>query len=248
MQAWPQRSTAAEGLPDQNGASVSGQEVAYTGSNTNSSGIVGGQSLHPQDSANSLSRTSNGEGVVSTSAPGHHRGWADLHSSESLLGQQALDFWFNLCLCHTLIVEDAEDGQPPLYQVTPSSSWPHLLLGLRYTFTVILFIAELAGAPACMAMCSRWLWLISRLVWGMQGPSPDEVALVEGGRMLGFEFVGRTRTSLTVRMQGHEASALLDPCYALLDTRSSRALVQSASCLVRSRSCPDFECFWPLRL
>ena len=39
-----------------------------------------------------------------------------------------------------------------------------------------------------------------------QGPSPDEVALVEGGRLLGFEFVRRDRASLTVCMQGHEAS------------------------------------------
>lgn len=38
-----------------------------------------------------------------------------------------------------------------------------------------------------------------------QGPSPDEVALVEGGRLLGFEFVRRDRASLTIRMQGQEA-------------------------------------------
>lgn len=33
---------------------------------------------------------------------------------------------------------------------------------------------------------------------------------MEGGRLLGFEFVSRDRTSLTVRMHGHEVS----PSYA----------------------------------
>ena len=37
-----------------------------------------------------------------------------------------------------------------------------------------------------------------------QGPSPDEVALVEGARQLGFEFVGRTRSHLTISFQGHQ--------------------------------------------
>ena len=56
-----------------------------------------------------------------------------------------------------------------------------------------------------------------------------------------YKCMGRTRTSLTVRMQGHEASAVLDPCYALLDTRSSTASVQIVSYRVRNRSYLDFE-------
>ena len=40
----------------------------------------------------------------------------------------------------------------------------------------------------------------------MQGPSPDEVALVEGGRQLGFEFASRTMQGVTLRMLGHEAT------------------------------------------
>lgn len=40
----------------------------------------------------------------------------------------------------------------------------------------------------------------------MQGPSPDEVALVEGGRQLGFEFLSRTMQGVTLRMLGHEAT------------------------------------------
>jgi hypothetical protein len=37
-----------------------------------------------------------------------------------------------------------------------------------------------------------------------QGPSPDEVALVEGARQLGFEFRGRTRTHATISFFGQE--------------------------------------------
>lgn len=40
----------------------------------------------------------------------------------------------------------------------------------------------------------------------LQGPSPDEVALVEGGRQLGFEFLSRTMQGVTLRMLGHEAT------------------------------------------
>ena len=40
----------------------------------------------------------------------------------------------------------------------------------------------------------------------LQGPSPDEVALVEGGRQLGFEFLSRSNQGVTLRMLGHEAT------------------------------------------
>ena len=40
----------------------------------------------------------------------------------------------------------------------------------------------------------------------LQGPSPDEVALVDGGRQLGFEFLTRTNQGVTLRMLGHEAT------------------------------------------
>ena len=53
----------------------------------------------------------------------------------------------------------------------------------------------------------------------MQGPSPDEVALVEAARRLGCEFVARSRTHITLRLHGEEArqgkagvSCLMRPC------------------------------------
>ncbi len=40
----------------------------------------------------------------------------------------------------------------------------------------------------------------------LQGPSPDEVALVEGGKQLGFEFVHRTQDGVHIRILGVEAT------------------------------------------
>ena len=40
----------------------------------------------------------------------------------------------------------------------------------------------------------------------LQGPSPDEVALVEGGKQLGFEFVHRTQDGVQIRLLGVEAT------------------------------------------
>ena len=39
---------------------------------------------------------------------------------QELLGQQTLDFWLNLCICHTLIVEKAKDGGQSVFQVHQS--------------------------------------------------------------------------------------------------------------------------------
>lgn len=38
----------------------------------------------------------------------------------------------------------------------------------------------------------------------VQGPSPDEVALVDAARTLGYEFVARSRTHVTLRLHGEE--------------------------------------------
>ena len=39
----------------------------------------------------------------------------------------------------------------------------------------------------------------------VQGPSPDEVALAEGARQLGFEFVSRSSNGIVLMLQGTEA-------------------------------------------
>ena len=54
----------------------------------------------------------------------------------------------------------------------------------------------------------------------MQGPSPDEVALVEAGRRLGFEFLGRTRTDVSFSVFGRRMDYKV---LNLLDFTSDRA-------------------------
>jgi hypothetical protein len=34
-----------------------------------------------------------------------------------LLGHHLVDLWTNLCICHNLITEQAQDGVPGVYQV-----------------------------------------------------------------------------------------------------------------------------------
>eukprot|EP00210_Caulerpa_lentillifera_P001725 g1657.t1 len=75
--------------------------------------------------------------------------------SNFVFGWHMVDFWMNVCLCHSVIIEQKtrDDG----------------------TVETIY-----------------------------QGPSTDEVALVEAGRNLGFEFKERTKDGITLRMFGHE--------------------------------------------
>lgn len=70
------------------------------------------------------------------------------------LGHHMTDFFTNICLCHSLILESTADSDKPIYQ----------------------------------------------------GPSPDEVALVDAARQLGFEFVNRSQGNLTLNMLGKEVT------------------------------------------
>jgi len=76
------------------------------------------------------------------------------HVADYIFGWHMVDFWTNICLCHSLIIEDrqTEDG---------------------------------------------------RIDKVFQGPSPDEVALVEAGRNVGFIFQERTKDGIRLNMQGH---------------------------------------------
>lgn len=77
--------------------------------------------------------------------------------SEYVFGWHMVDFWTNICLCHSLIIEERKNDDGIIEQV-------------------------------------------------YQGPSPDEVALVEAGRNLGFEFKERTKDGITLEMLGHEVT------------------------------------------
>eukprot|EP01025_Chloroclados_australasicus_P031044 TRINITY_DN3132_c0_g4_i1.p1 TRINITY_DN3132_c0_g4~~TRINITY_DN3132_c0_g4_i1.p1 ORF type:complete len:1356 (-),score=176.40 TRINITY_DN3132_c0_g4_i1:580-4509(-) len=78
-------------------------------------------------------------------------GSRDEQMQNLILGSHLLDFWSNICICHSLIVEEnPEEGEAAIYQ----------------------------------------------------GPSPDEVALVQAARQLGFEFLSRTANDITLSIMG----------------------------------------------
>ena len=70
------------------------------------------------------------------------------------LGHHMVDFFTNICLCHSLILESDSSEEQPRYQ----------------------------------------------------GPSPDEVALVEAARQMGFEFKNRAQASVTLNVLGNEVT------------------------------------------
>lgn len=79
-----------------------------------------------------------------------------LHDAETalVLGHHVLDFWTNICVCHSLIVHENPQGGLPLYQ----------------------------------------------------GTSPDEVALLDAARQLGFTFVRRSLSNIVLNMRGHNVT------------------------------------------
>jgi magnesium-transporting ATPase (P-type) len=83
-------------------------------------------------------------------APGGKGGRDAAVRAALALGHHLVDFYTNLTLCHSLILEDDPAGGQARYQ----------------------------------------------------GPSPDEVALVDAARQLGFEFVARAQTTVTLRVLG----------------------------------------------
>ena len=137
-----------------------------------------------------------------------------------------MDFWCNICLCHSLIVEEAEDGGPPIYQArhcrpcAQAEPEGHCECAHPTKEPGALHAKRAPCIPAAQtalgrAGCARILGYSGsgrrfhgtpqREMLRAQGPSPDEVALVEGGRQLGFEFVKRVKDGCVLRLAGVEA-------------------------------------------
>ncbi|KAK9810005.1 hypothetical protein WJX72_003251 [[Myrmecia] bisecta] len=121
---------------------------------------IGPDSLTPDndgnnDSDNESSGASVTDGEDNTASPERGEASGGLpYTHRLVLGHHLVDFWTNICVCHTLIVEKDPVSGEPVYQ----------------------------------------------------GPSPDEVALVEAGRQLGFEFLSRSQAGVVLRMRGVETS------------------------------------------
>lgn len=88
-----------------------------------------------------------------------------------VVGMHHVDFWLNICICHSLIVERGPTGEL-IYQVRCP--------GLQF------------GAAGRLLSC----------VLCFQGPSPDEVALVEAGKQLGYVFKHRDANNVYLDFQG----------------------------------------------
>jgi hypothetical protein len=67
-----------------------------------------------------------------------------------VLACHLVDFWTNICLCHSLIVEEAEDEGPPIYQACPAASVIHYR-NMHWD----VFPAVNAGRLACVGARDR---------------------------------------------------------------------------------------------
>jgi phospholipid-translocating P-type ATPase (flippase) len=93
-------------------------------------------------------------GLASGGSGGQRNDWEE---GSTALGHHLIDFWTNICLCQSLIIEKNPEGPDTLPFV-------------------------------------------------YQGPSPDEIALVDAARQMGFEFKQRTQSSITLNMLGQEVT------------------------------------------
>ena len=145
----------------------------------------------------------------------------------------------SVCLCHTYIMEySAESGRSigvcsfliclytthlglcklrklweasrlPFQSSAVCSATPHgissaTLMTKQFICLRIMRIAQDCTQSVLPSPCAMPMALA-------QGPSPDEVALVEGARKLGFEFLARSRTHISLRMQGHPVRPVPNP-------------------------------------
>jgi magnesium-transporting ATPase (P-type) len=157
-----------------------------------------------------------GEEVTSSAPPRAPRAptngdGADEERDPALLGAHLVDFWTNVCVCHSLIVEPASSSAS-----TPSSPASAATATAAAAATATA-AASAASAAAAAAAPSPPL-PPSRPVY--QGPSPDEVALVEAARAVGYEFVGRSAGGVVLSLLG---ARVVFEVLAVLEYSSARA-------------------------
>lgn len=74
-----------------------------------------------------------------------------LHDAETalVLGHHMLDFWTNICVCHSLIVHDNPQGGLPLYQV-------RVLVVVRFHHACVVSKHTQTHTPvACTCACQH---------------------------------------------------------------------------------------------
>ena len=139
-----QASGGAASTTGRGGAAGEGEHRATDRNRHADGGALGGQRSRGQAAPDSPSVHADG----STGREGVRRGAGGGQGSELeavVLGHHMVDFWTNVCVCHTLIVEACgtmSGAGPPVYQVCSSG---HLLgfLGFR------------VKSPSCASTCAR---------------------------------------------------------------------------------------------
>ena len=124
----------------------------------------------------------------------------ELDTEEFRWGHRRQPLWHSLKHCaQSVCLRKQRAGS--LYE----ASWyvvsaTALSLSFRQPFANVVVVCRLCAWSTGLPRSCVALLMLRRY----QGPSPDEVALVEGARQLGFEFRGRTRTHATISFLGQE--------------------------------------------
>jgi len=132
----------------------------------------------------------------------------------ALLGAHLVDFWTNVCVCHSLIVEPASSSAAAASS-NPSSASDAAAKTATTTAATTKAAppssSSSSSAPPPPSQPSRPVY---------QGPSPDEVALVEAARAVGYEFVGRSAGGVVLDLLG---ARVVYEVLAVLEYSSARA-------------------------
>ena len=137
-------------------------------------------------------------------APGAASPSSPSSSTAAATGAALADLWIALCVCHSLIVEEPDDEEEDKEEEEGGAKTKGSPLSGRVTPTPPPSSSASSAAPPSAPPSGSPPPPTPRLCV-YQGPSPDEVALVEAGRALGFEFVGRCAGGLRLRLLGVEA-------------------------------------------
>lgn len=128
----------------------------------------------------------------------------------SALARRAVSFWLCTCLCHSVILEPhPAPGRPPAYQVrcrttggSQGCNWctERVRRGrVHYQNWPMAHVPAVDLGAGCR-LHPRGLTNSPNRPSCLQGPSPDEVALLDAARQVGWELAARRRDTLELRV------------------------------------------------
>ena len=157
-----QASHEAASTTGRGGAAGEGEHRVINRERHVDSGALGGQNGRGQAVPDSPSVHADG----TTGRERARRGAGGGQGSELeavVLGHHMVDFWTNVCVCHTLIVEAGPDGAgPPIYQVCSSGSFCAALSAVQTSPCSSLAVhqPESACPHPCVVQLASQLWAL----------------------------------------------------------------------------------------